>query len=106
MQAISLFEQTLTDRGRLLGEEHPDMLSSANNLAGAHESAGRLEQAISLYEQILTDCRRLLGEEHPLSQAVAANRSGQEQRQTGHRVDADGAHEPGKKRRRCTDRDP
>ena len=51
--------------GALLGPDHPDTLTSRNNLAGAYESAGRLTEAITLYEQILTDRIRILGEDHP-----------------------------------------
>ena len=49
----------------LLGPDHPDTLTSRNNLAGAYESAGRLNEAITLYEQVLTDRIRVLGEDHP-----------------------------------------
>jgi len=34
-KAIPLYEQTLTDRERILGPNHPDTLASRNNLAGA-----------------------------------------------------------------------
>ncbi|MGW5317831.1 tetratricopeptide repeat protein, partial [Nocardia thailandica] len=54
-EAITLYEQTLTDRERVLGPDHPTTLASRNNLAGAYESAGRLAEAITLYEQTLTD---------------------------------------------------
>ncbi|MFB6954545.1 tetratricopeptide repeat protein, partial [Streptomyces niveus] len=57
--------QTLTDSVRLLGEDHPDTLTSRNNLAGAYQSAGDLARAIPLYEQTLTDSVRVLGEDHP-----------------------------------------
>lgn len=72
-RAISLASTVHTDSRRLLGQEHPDTLISANNLAVACQTAGPLEQAIPLYEQTLVDCRRLLGEEHPLTKTVAAN---------------------------------
>ncbi len=49
----------------MLGDDHPDTLSSRNNLACAYESAGRLDEAIDLYEQTLTDRRRVLGDDHP-----------------------------------------
>ena len=49
----------------LLGEAHPDTLTSRNDLAGAYESAGRLTEAIALYEQVLPDCIRVLGEDRP-----------------------------------------
>ncbi|MGM7443127.1 tetratricopeptide repeat protein [Streptomyces tunisiensis] len=58
--------QRLTDaRTTELGEDHPDTLTSRNNLASAYESAGDLGRAIPLYEQTLTDRIRLLGEDHP-----------------------------------------
>ena len=45
IEAITLFEQVLTDSTRILGQDHPNTLSSRNNLAGAYESAGRLDEA-------------------------------------------------------------
>ncbi|WP_203959100.1 tetratricopeptide repeat protein, partial [Sphaerisporangium siamense] len=64
-RAVPVFEQTLTDRRRVLGEDHPTTLTSRNNLAHAYQLAGQLDKAISLYEQTLTDRRRVLGEDHP-----------------------------------------
>ena len=40
-EAIPVFEQTLADRERVLGPDHPDTLASRNNLAVAHREAGR-----------------------------------------------------------------
>ena len=57
----------------LLGPDHPDTLTSRNNLAGAYESAGRLTEAIALYEQVLLDCTRVLGPDHPLTATVREN---------------------------------
>ncbi|MFF8191831.1 tetratricopeptide repeat protein, partial [Streptomyces bobili] len=64
-RAIPLFEQTLTDRVRVLGEDHPDTLASRNNLATAYWSVGDRGRAIPLFEQTLTDRVRVLGEDHP-----------------------------------------
>ena len=64
-EAIALLEQLLTDCVRVLGEDHPNTLTSRNNLAGAYESAGRLTEAITLYKQVLPDSIRVLGEDHP-----------------------------------------
>ncbi|MFC9164418.1 tetratricopeptide repeat protein, partial [Streptomyces fungicidicus] len=72
-RAIPLFEQTLTDRVRVLGADHPDTLNSRNNLAGAYESAGNLGRAIPLYEQTLTDTERVLGSGHPIIAVLRAN---------------------------------
>ena len=60
----------------LLGPDHPDTLASRNNLAGAYESAGRLEEAITLYEQVLPDSIRVLGEDHPLTLTSRNNLAG------------------------------
>ena len=60
---------TLTDSvtraGDTLGPDHPDTLASRNNLAGAYQAAGRLDDAIPLYEQTLEDHTRILGPHHP-----------------------------------------
>ncbi|WP_205797180.1 tetratricopeptide repeat protein [Micromonospora sp. CMU55-4] len=48
-----------------LGAEHPDTLTSRNNLAAAYRAAGRLGEAIPLYEATLAACERVLGDEHP-----------------------------------------
>ena len=39
----------------MLGEDHPDTLTSRNNLASAYQAAGDLGRAIPLYEQTLAD---------------------------------------------------
>ena len=49
----------------LLGPEHPDTLTSRNNLASAYQAAGRRTDALPLFERTLTECERLLGPEHP-----------------------------------------
>ena len=72
-RAIPLCEQTLADRERVLGGDHPDTLVSRNNLAGAYESAGDLGRAISLYEATLADCERVLSGDHPLTKVVRTN---------------------------------
>ncbi|WP_406319581.1 tetratricopeptide repeat protein [Streptosporangium sp. NBC_01639] len=64
-RAIPLFEQTLADRIRVLGEDHPGTLGSRNYLAGAYEAAGDLARAIRLFEQTLADRIRVLGKDHP-----------------------------------------
>jgi Tetratricopeptide repeat len=70
---MPLFEQTLTDRQRILGGDHPDTLTSRNNLAGAYYTAGDLGRAIPLFEQTLTDCVRIVGGDHPLTGTVRSN---------------------------------
>ena len=61
---------------KTLGPDHPCTLASRNNLAGAYESAGKLEQAIDLYEQTLTDRERILGPDHPHTLTSRGNLAG------------------------------
>ena len=68
---LGLPNEALTLRGavgvveEILGPDHPDTLTSRNNLAGAYYSAGRLGEAIPLFEQVLADSVRVLGDDHP-----------------------------------------
>ena len=48
----------------MMGPEHPDTLSSRNNLANGYQSAGRNDDAIRLDEQTLEVRERVLGSEH------------------------------------------
>ena len=64
-QAEPLYLQVLELTRFLLGEQHPDVATSLNHLAGLYESQGRYEQAEPLYLQALELRRSLLGEQHP-----------------------------------------
>jgi tetratricopeptide (TPR) repeat protein len=64
-QAVEYGERLVPDCERLLGPDHPDTLTSRNNLAAAYQAAGRTAEAIALYERTLDDCERLLGPDHP-----------------------------------------
>ena len=50
---------------RILGEEHPDTLTSMANLAATYSDQGRTGEAAALQEEVLQKFRRILGEEHP-----------------------------------------
>jgi hypothetical protein len=63
--AITLAAEVSAVAEQILGAEHPDTLTSRNNLAGAYQAAGRLGEAIPLYETTLTAYERVLGAEHP-----------------------------------------
>lgn len=60
-------------RKKLLGQEHPDVAISLNNLAGLYESQGKYEAAEPLYLQALEMDKKLLGEEHPNTQTINSN---------------------------------
>ncbi|WP_176955589.1 tetratricopeptide repeat protein [Sinosporangium album] len=63
-RALPLLAETLAQRVRLLGPDHPDSLMSRSILASAHAKAGRPDQAIPLHESTLAGRRRVLGDNH------------------------------------------
>ncbi|MBP5976395.1 tetratricopeptide repeat protein, partial [Brasilonema sp. CT11] len=58
-------EECLTVVQVRLGEQHPDIATSLNNLAELYRSQGRYNQAEPLYLQALELRKRLVGEQHP-----------------------------------------
>ncbi|MEH1824147.1 MAG: tetratricopeptide repeat protein [Nostoc sp.] len=64
-QAVPWLEQCLEVTKKRLGEEHPHVALSLNNLATLYDSQGRYSEAEPLYIQALALTRKLLGEEHP-----------------------------------------
>ena len=64
-QAIVIGAQLAADQEQALGPDHPDTLTSRNNLANAYWAAGRRAEAISLHEQVLAARERVLGPDHP-----------------------------------------
>ena len=57
--------ESVTQAYDTLGANHPDTLTSRNNLANAYQDAGKLEEAVTLYKQNLKDFEDLLGPDHP-----------------------------------------
>jgi tetratricopeptide (TPR) repeat protein len=70
---VPLFEQALAGRQGRLGPDHPDTLTSVNNLAVAYGAAGRLDQAVPLFEQALTRLEGKLGSDHPRTLTTVYN---------------------------------
>jgi predicted ABC-class ATPase len=58
---------------RVLGEEHPDTLTSANNLASSLSDQGKHADAERIQREVLAMQRRVLGEEHPDTLTSANN---------------------------------
>jgi hypothetical protein len=63
--AATLWQRQLDASRRVLGEEHPDTLTSLSDLALTLWAQGDLAGARKLQEQALDASRRVLGEEHP-----------------------------------------
>ena len=65
VQSMLIGETVVADRERIMGPDHPDTLTSRNNLAAAYRATGRTDEAVILYEQNLADRERTLGPDHP-----------------------------------------
>ncbi len=72
-ESLPHFERALELRRGVLGEDHPDTLTSANNLALNLGTLGQYEAARRLDEDTLARSRRVLGQEHPKTLTAASN---------------------------------
>jgi len=88
-QALSLDEQAVAGRQRLMGEDHPQTLASMNNLAETRRALGDLQGARELHQQNLVNLQRVLGEDHPETLA-SMNNLAEVRRNLG---DLQGAHD-------------
>ena len=59
-----------------LGEEHPDVALSLNNLASLYDSQGKYAEAEPLYRQALEIFEKVLGKDHPSTVTVRENYQG------------------------------
>lgn len=64
-EAKEMFVQFVESSKRVLGEEHPDTLTSMSNLASTYSSQGQWKEAEVLEVQVTETRKRVLGEEHP-----------------------------------------
>ncbi|WP_414544063.1 tetratricopeptide repeat protein [Nostoc sp. CCY0012] len=65
MSPVKLYLQALALHKRLLGDNHPHVAISLNNLAGLYKSQGKYEQSEPLLLQALEILERQLGVNHP-----------------------------------------
>jgi tetratricopeptide (TPR) repeat protein len=72
-EAEELEVQVMDTRKRVLGEEHPDTLTSMANLASTYQNQGRWKEAEELDMQVMDTRKRVLGEEHPDTLTSMAN---------------------------------
>jgi tetratricopeptide (TPR) repeat protein len=71
--ALPLFQRAHAAHRERLGDDHPDTLCAANNLACSLAALGKHQQARTLDEDTLTRRRRVLGDDHPDTLSAANN---------------------------------
>jgi tetratricopeptide (TPR) repeat protein len=74
--ALPLHEETLKLKKVTLGRQHPDTLTSMNNLAQAYQATGKLDLALPLHKETLMLRKATLGPEHPHTLASMNNLAG------------------------------
>ncbi|WP_287698123.1 CHAT domain-containing protein [Microcystis sp. M44BS1] len=72
-EAIPLAQQALAIWKQQLGDNHPLIATSLNNLAALYYSQGRYSEAEPLYKQALAIHKQQLGDNHPLTAASLNN---------------------------------
>ncbi|WP_415846536.1 tetratricopeptide repeat protein, partial [Vibrio aerogenes] len=71
--ALPLYERALAIREASLGESHPDVATSLNNLAGLYLSQGQYQEALPLVQRALNIMKDILGAAHPNTVIIANN---------------------------------
>jgi tetratricopeptide (TPR) repeat protein len=64
-EAEQLYQKVLQLREKVLGKEHPDTLTTMNNLAELYRLQGRHAEAEQLHQKALQLREKVLGKEHP-----------------------------------------
>ncbi len=64
-EAMPLQERAMATRRRVLGDDHPDTLTSISQMGLLLQGRGRLAEAETYYREALENRRRVLGDEHP-----------------------------------------
>ncbi|KAK7441019.1 hypothetical protein VKT23_016800 [Stygiomarasmius scandens] len=64
-QSVEIKKEDLRLCREVLGEHHPDTLTSMSNLAWTYQNLGQLEPAEKMQEEVLRLRREVLGEHHP-----------------------------------------
>jgi tetratricopeptide (TPR) repeat protein len=72
-QARTLGEETLRARTRVLGEDHPETLTSVNNLAAVYRNLGMHDEADRMTLREIEGSIKALGEDHPDTITSIAN---------------------------------
>ncbi|CUS06611.1 unnamed protein product [Tuber aestivum] len=60
-----MHRRALEGREKILGPDHPDTLTSVNNLAGVLQSQGKYDESEEMHRRALEGREKILGPDHP-----------------------------------------
>jgi hypothetical protein len=72
-EAIALFERVRDAQVATLDPDHPNTLSTLNDLAAAYWSINQLDKSVPLFEDVLKRREAKLGRQHPDTQITVGN---------------------------------
>jgi tRNA A-37 threonylcarbamoyl transferase component Bud32 len=75
-EAVPVWEKVVAFRTKRLGPDHPDTLTSMNDLAGAYQADSQLQKALPLLEETLEKRKARLGADHPATLQSMSNLAG------------------------------
>jgi len=65
VEALELYDKCLAIDIKALGEDHPSVATTYNNIASVYRNQGKYEEALVLYDKCLATRIKALGEDHP-----------------------------------------
>ena len=72
-KALPLYNRALDIVEKKLGQKHPNVARSLNNLAGLYDNMGDYEQALPLYNRALDIVEKKLGQKHSYTVIIRNN---------------------------------
>ncbi len=64
-KSLEYFQQALEMRQKILPENHPDIVSSLDNLGASYSCLGEHQKSLEYYQHALEMRRKILPENHP-----------------------------------------
>ncbi|GBG30435.1 Kinesin light chain 3 [Hondaea fermentalgiana] len=82
IEALQMLEEALSIRKESLGDRHPYVATTLNNIAYVYKAKGRYEEALTYWEEALSILKESLGDRHPYVAAVLESIQGTWKRMT------------------------
>jgi hypothetical protein len=64
-EAAKMHEEELTKCKMILGDDHPDTLTSMYSLAEIYRQQRKMTEVAKMHEEVLTKRKMILGDDHP-----------------------------------------